>query len=272
MVINYAQKHTKNASKFISSRLRSAFSGKSDLNVVFVVGAPRSGTTLMQSFLSAHSQFTSPDIETGFFRPSVQWEKLDEIVDDFSRSNPKNEIGSSVRAFEHFVNRFAKDGERFVEKTPQHILCIRFLLSAFPNSRIIHMVRDPRDAYASAKKHPTMPQKTARQYYRYWKKCVKHADIALANPQVMDVRYEDFVSNVENSGDAIMKFLCSHFEMSQQYFWQLADRRKDETHFAKLGKSIDSSSVGQFRVELSDAEARLAKCMLPTYMKKYHYL
>ena len=272
MVINYAQKHTKNTSKFILSQLRSAFSGKSDLDVVFVVGSPRSGTTLMQSFLSAHSRFTSPDIETGFFRPSVQWEKLDEIVDDFSRSNPKNKIGSSVRAFEHFVNSFAKNRERFVEKTPQHIFNITFLLSAFPNSRIIHMVRDPRDAYASARKHPTMPQQTARQYFRYWKKCEKHADLALANPQVMDMRYEDFVSHFERSGDAIMKFLCSHFEMSQQYFWQQSDRRKDEAHFAKLGKSIDSSSVGQFRVELTDAEARLAKCMLAKYMKKYHYL
>ena len=61
-------------------------------------------------------------------------------------------------------------GKRFVEKTPQHILHLPFILKWFPQAQVIHLVRDGRDCYCSSKINIDIPQnKSAKEFASYWK-------------------------------------------------------------------------------------------------------
>lgn len=106
---------------------------------IFVLGQPRSGTTLCEMILSAHPDIIScGELEAG---PDAMLPYNDEeaVFDaagfrkQFCRHLPLNMQGAS----------------RFVDKMPGNYRFIGYLLAAFPDARIIHISRDPRDVALS---------------------------------------------------------------------------------------------------------------------------
>ncbi len=155
---------------------------------IFVVGCPRSGTTLIQELLGMH-----PDIytckETHFFRKIRRKGKrklLDYLVlsprnvlqaYEFIRSHNKllgqYDSGSvrSLRAATLFFNRLmtseaqARDKLAWVEKTPGHLFNIGLIKRHIPAAQFVHVIRDGRDVVASlvdaAERFPRVWQKYA---------------------------------------------------------------------------------------------------------------
>lgn len=131
-------------------------SERSEKQHVFVVGAPRSGTTLLQVLIASHSRFCTWEGETKMFT----WQNtfaanannlgLDRsfVEQEFERQT------NLVDFFDACVEQFrgTRSEERFVEKTPQHIRHTRFLANHFPNAHIVHIYRDGRDCYCSARR------------------------------------------------------------------------------------------------------------------------
>lgn len=132
-------------------------SGSAGHENLFIIGCPRSGTTWLQLLLGYH--------------PAVSTANETQLVSDYlgpplrrwmSSSRSRRDTGLQ-QLFEHeeFVarlravaretmTRIADDGSEVVlEKTPQHALWGPELLEIFPDARIIHLVRDPRDVTAS---------------------------------------------------------------------------------------------------------------------------
>ena len=240
---------------------------------VFVVGSPRSGTTLVQSVLAAHSRLFSIPGETGIFSYQnifsrrhfgLSWEEnralfreSRDVVDFFDRA---------VRLLES-----RSEGRTFVEKTPQHVLRLEFLMRRFPNARFVHVVRDGRDCYGSAKSHPGIPQMTsARRFARYWRRCV---DIPLrldGHPRLTTVRYEGFVRAAPRELERVMGFLGLASEPGQldpDRFGSHKRGRRDE--FRLLRSPVSDHRVGRWRDELSAAEKtdfeRVARRQLVAY-------
>lgn len=114
------------------------FPKSSDLDIVFVFGAPRSETTLMHRILSCHSGFFSIDQETGFFSKSNYF-NLDHfalgapdwprVVD--SASGPGAYLNNAIKVVQ---KRQDCRGKIFVEKTQQHVLYLKRLLRIFNNA------------------------------------------------------------------------------------------------------------------------------------------
>lgn len=140
---------------------------------VFVVGCPRSGTTLLQAMLGAHPEiFTFP--ETHFFRkiwgrmwrwrrlgvlsPTSarwSWSETRRIVRPRSRSY---ERAPMLPAFRIFASRFRdmvdsatrdRSKETWVDKSPVHLHCIDLIESTIPAARFVHVIRDGRQVIAS---------------------------------------------------------------------------------------------------------------------------
>ena len=114
---------------------------------IFIVGSPRSGTTLTGKILNSH-----PDIAT-WFVPYFMWEKpfrhnIDDVLTE-KDATPKviQYIRESFRYFKH------KTGAKYViDQSPRNSLRISFIRKIFPEAKFIHVIREPKDAILSIKK------------------------------------------------------------------------------------------------------------------------
>lgn len=225
---------------------------------VFVVGAPRSGTSLVQSVLAAHSGLFSIPGETGLF-------SLQNIFDrrHFGLSWAENrELFAASRDVIDFFDRAVgllasrEAGRTFVEKTPQHVLRLAFLARRFPRARFLHVVRDGRDCFASAKGHAGIPQaSSARRFARYWGRCVDAALGMSGHPRLLTVRYEDLARDAPGELARAMRFLGLEPEPEQLDPARFgAHKRGRREEFQLLRSPISARSVGRFRTDLSPAE------------------
>lgn len=128
--------------------------------MVFIIGCQRSGTTYLQRLLGSH-----PKIKTGQESFVFEW-YLAPLLRSWEQNEKKSlESGrAGVGLKSYFTNaRFRelllgflapmlenlKEGEMFLEKTPDHSMCIPEIIQLLPNAKIIHTLRDARDNVAS---------------------------------------------------------------------------------------------------------------------------
>lgn len=139
---------------------------------IFLVGCPRSGTTLLQSLLAAHPQIASFP-ESHFFKyltPSRPWmrslgiasrwvqprlkEFLQEIGQEiYISSLPKNAIfrHQYVKVFIEFLDTLTVQQNKtlWLEKTPEHLHYIDYIEKVVPGAKFIHIIRNGSDVVAS---------------------------------------------------------------------------------------------------------------------------
>jgi hypothetical protein len=127
--------------------------------LVFLVGAPRSGTTWLQLLLSRSSSVvTAPEthVFSLFLRSMVdQWNRLRKTGERIGLNQilSEEEFHLLLRTGSGFV--FAKIGLSkpsatvILDKTPNHVYCWREILDAWPEAHFIHIIRDPRSVVAS---------------------------------------------------------------------------------------------------------------------------
>src|SRR5579885_528706 len=148
----------------------------------FIVGCPRSGTTLLATLLDRHSRICVPP-ETHFFYFERDWElfsKGDPVsdLDAYRKINPRindlrfdNEkisrlLGGGSPGPKAFFEALMADyteragKKRWGEKTPDHLLKLDSILGHFPEAKIILITRDGRDVVDSLRRMPWMPRKS----------------------------------------------------------------------------------------------------------------
>lgn len=209
---------------------------------IFIVGAPRSGTTLLQSLISSHSEFFSPP-ETSFFLNvlpllGVQYTNPDFpisadgirlIKQDFEHTTGLTlSIDRTIlpgtpakQVFEQLVAGFNKeDKPRWVEKTTNHARCMLAIRKFYPEAKFIHLIRDPVDSVASMASIKPISLADFRityisSYYgfsRLWKKNVLSALRYPDQANVLHIFYEDLVLKPRMTLERICAFLGVAFE------------------------------------------------------------
>lgn len=243
--------------KNISWRINSSVSSK---KLIFVLGTPRSGTTLLQKVLESHQSLFSIQSQTAIFSYQNFWCKnrimfdLDKGIRDSLLTKSKD----NVDFFENCVNYLEKDNSDkiFIEKTPQHISRLDFLLKHFPNAKFIHIVRNGRDCYCSATKHPFIPQsKSLKSFAKYYNKCLLQGIRNFNNPNVFTLHYEDLVNEPHKYVRNLMSFLKLTLEHAQiDASFRSKDKRAKLEQFKKLNEPINSTSVNRWKRELTERE------------------
>ena len=106
------------------------------ISPIFIVGMPRSGTTLVEQIISSHSQVTGAG-ELSF---------VEQFGGSLARGLSEINTTSLLGFREHYLNRlkdFAKGNLIVTDKMPQNFRYIGLLIAAFPESRIVHVKRNP---------------------------------------------------------------------------------------------------------------------------------
>lgn len=162
---------------------------------LIIGGCARSGTTLLQSALSAHPAICVIPFETQAFCNS--WYYGNAVT-------PRVFKLSSVAAY--FSTCGIPPGTRYwCEKTPRNIQVFADLLAAFGKRiRLLQIVRDGRDVICSC--HPDEPQRFWVSSER-WIEDVTTGLAYLNHPQVMTLRYEDLVSSFKEVMRSVYEFL-----------------------------------------------------------------
>jgi protein-tyrosine sulfotransferase len=210
--------------------------------IVFVLGAPRSGTTLLQRILSVHPDCFSLESETGLFSHQDIFARLhfglgrEETDALFATS--RDIVDFMCKGIGILEKKYGVE-KRFVEKTPQHVLKMRFLLDRFPNARFLHIHRDGRDCYCSSLGHPFIPQKSVTSFARYWRRCVLAGLACRSHPRAMTLSYETLTASPADTISSIMNFLGAAVSAEQVDNMALGrDRRSARPEFSRLGKSL----------------------------------
>lgn len=247
--------------------LRWKRSRPTDLPVVFVLGAPRSGTTLLHRILLNHSKLKGFSFETDIISPKsvhdfTRYEGLfdRELFDDaLAATSGISDLFAYLHR--HGLGPLGEDGTVFyVEKTPQHVKRIDFILANFPNALIVNMVRDGRDAFCSGQNARNIPQAAdLARYAGYWRECVARRLAHAGDPRILDVRYEDFTADAATGLAGVMAHLGLEVETENQLgAGSLSqDTRSSEYAFKRLNEPISTKTVERWRTELSAEQNRL---------------
>jgi hypothetical protein len=115
--------------------------------VIFIVGSPRSGTTLLENILGSHPEIAD------WYEPYYVWERFFSCEkDDVWRPRTPDERTKSLIRKEYRIFGDKSQKSAILDKSPGHVFNIPVIHSVFPEARWIHIVRDGRDVTLSIRK------------------------------------------------------------------------------------------------------------------------
>lgn len=117
---------------------------------IFVVGCPRSGTTLVRLILDAHPNIScGPETHILLDVSKATDERFRRLA-EFGETEARwhERVATLFGGFQSDYARRRGRG-RWADKTPQYVFCLDFIVACFPDAQIIHVVRDGLDVTAS---------------------------------------------------------------------------------------------------------------------------
>jgi tetratricopeptide (TPR) repeat protein len=232
---------------------------------VFIVGMPRSGTSLVEQIVSSHSKvFAGGERhEIAMLRSRLTPPDRVESPREWDRSTISREADGLLRK----LSALDGEAERITDKMPSNLLLLGLIATLFPQARVIFCRRDPRDVCLScffqlfARTNHLFSYDLAdcgRQYALY-EQVTDHWRRTLPL-RTLFVQYEDLVADVEGQGRRLIDFLglpweprCLEFHQNRrpvltQSVWQVRqpiyDRsvgrwRHYEKHLGSLQSALD---------------------------------
>ena len=265
---------------------------------IFIVGVGRSGTSLLQSMLNTHSKMSFIP-ETHFLRKYVfkssvvvDEKNIDSIIetlnndDDFLRAKIPAieivEIGMGyLDIYDALLDVYVKrKGKKIIgDKDPRNIDFLQQLNKFYPEGKVIHMIRDPRDVVLSRTK---ADWSKGRSFYL-------HAYLYITQLQrgrrlgkekyginYIEIFYEDLISDPVKVLNELCKFLKVNFEEKMLNFSKSAEELvdKEEMQWKKetLGPLLVKNK-DKWKKELNEEQIGLIQCVCkPVFdMNMYSY-
>jgi len=202
---------------FDANWLEKAHGGSDDPSPIFIIGQPRTGTTLVERIITAHSDVSSAG-ELQQFGMAVKrllgapssGPLTPELI---ARSAREIDLRQLANLYLDTTRSVRPKSKRFVDKLPVNYLYAPLIAAAFPQAKIIHLVRGALDScfssykqlFADAYYHSYDQQETARHHVRY-RKLMRHWRSVLGD-RMFDVEYEAIVENFEPSARKLIDFL-----------------------------------------------------------------
>jgi tetratricopeptide (TPR) repeat protein len=237
-----------------TSKLLREKSGHPSRVPVFVVGMPRSGTTLVEQILASHSKVFGAGELDAFGRAVAGIASANGVpFPELASTISADALRALGRAYVERLNRAPVAAERIVDKMPSNFSFVGLIHLALPHARIIHTRRDPLDTclscfsilFTSEHAHAYELGELGR-FYRgyatlmgYWRK-------VLPAGVMLEVQYEDVVDDLEGQARNIIAHCGLGWEDSCLAFHET--QRPVETASARqVRQPVYRSSVGRWR-------------------------
>lgn len=222
---------------------------------VFILGMPRSGTSLVEQILASHSQVHGSGEREEMFQLA---DRLSEKLND-SRAYPACLSAltkdSSKEIAEHFLGvlrRADPHAARITDKMPGNFHHIGLIATLFPEAKIIHCQRDARDTCLSiffgdfVGSHPYSYDLTnLGRYHREYQRLMAHWHDVLPG-RILDVQYEALVERQEDRSREIVSFCGLDWEARCLDFHKTSRNVRTRSN-AQVRQPIYRSSVARWR-------------------------
>ncbi|MGH8033633.1 MAG: tetratricopeptide repeat-containing sulfotransferase family protein [Lysobacterales bacterium] len=248
---------------FTAELLQSRPAGHSSTRPVFVLGLPRSGTTLVDRIINAHSQAASlGEINTLVFAlmrtVAEEGSKRSEATNDVQsrteliRRSAQIDFSRLGDKYAAAIGQYGHQEPRLVDKTPLNFLYLGLIHLALPEARIIHLRRNPVDScYAMYKTlfrmgYPfSYSLQDVGRYYMAYHRLMAHWRAAMPGA-VLDVDYERLVTDQENESRRILDWCGLEWEDACMEFHR-SDSPAATASAAQVRQAMYSTSVGNWR-------------------------
>ncbi len=235
---------------------------------IFIMGCPRSGTTLLAQILNCHSRISIyhetyyyPVFhgELAHYGDLRRQENLERFLADlfehlriqrveppdpeeFRRALVAPTFPGVLHTLLHLYAR-RQSKLRSGDKTPGHHAHVARLREDFPESPMLFLLRDPRDTVLSMQRvFRTSVKGAAARWNRAFQ------DYVRSSPSIHAVRFEELVRDPERVLQTVCGHLGERFEPAMlQYYEHVPPEFLDRRHAGRLRGPIDASSVGNYR-------------------------
>ena len=247
---------------------------------VFLLGFPRSGTTLLDQILSSHSRIvvleekhTLQDILNEYAVSAV---RLAEFADCDGATLQHYRERYWARVAEFMPDR--PPDKLFVDKLPLNTLLLPLIRRLFPQARYLFAVRDPRDVVLSCFMQSFEPNEAMRHFFtlestvRYYTAVMGVGLLALqAFPQCIHrLRYEDLVEDIQAEAKRLLAFLGLHWEPPVLEFHKTARQRHINTpSYHQVAQPIYQSARGRWQHYANHLQPVLPR--LRTFVEYFGY-
>ena len=232
------------------------FQGLDDDRPVFIVGMPRSGSTLVEQILSSH-----PDIygagEVKYLSVALaklrdRFPSLPKYPDMVAKLTPA-QLDIAAKGYLEALSQGAGEAKRITDKLLTNYFFLGLINLMFPKAKVIHTLRDPVDTCLSGFTKlfkDDMPHSydlgELGRYYGKYRELMKHWEEVLPEGFMTTVVYEDVVADTEKEAKRLIEFLglpwndkCVDFHKS--------DRPVKTASVAQVRKPIYKTSVQRWK-------------------------
>ncbi|GBC61686.1 hypothetical protein DENIS_2648 [Desulfonema ishimotonii] len=183
---------------------------------VFIVGMPRSGTSLVEQIVASHPQVHGAGELSDIAYMVRDFSKLLKTSDPYPKSlGLLTERMADILAQNHLrrLRRLSRTADRITDKMPQNFFHLGLLSLMFPKARVIHCVRNPLDTALSVYFQNfsggltySFDMKAIAVYYQQYRRMMAHWKSVLDIP-ILDVRYEALIEDQERLSREMIDFL-----------------------------------------------------------------
>ncbi|ADG87367.1 sulfotransferase family protein [Thermobispora bispora] len=270
---------------------------------IFVIGCPRSGTTMLQLMLHSHPRIAVPP-ETRFVVPAyfsrrmygdmrlaenrrrlatwiatgknTKFRELGLDADEFVRAAMlgPGSFGSVIgMAFQCYAERFGKP--RWGDKRPSYYRHVEMLLRMFPDAQFVHLIRDGRDCVASLKEMPWY-RPDAIYAAANWAESIDFAKRyarKLPKDTYYQLRYEDLTADPETELKRLCDFLGEEYDPAMCEPWHIAEIAvpKHKVWHSNTHGEVTTAHSGKWVTKLEPWEIALCEAVLGDRLVAHGY-
>ena len=260
-------------------KINSKINYQNDENLVFLIGFPRSGTTLLDSILRSHSEITvleeKPyllDLRHAFFKQNDNnLSSLLNITQDI-RDKIRNEY------FKKIFSQIGKNKKIIVDKFPLTIIELGFVKCIFPKAKIILAMRHPCDVVTSCF-FSSFKINDAMVNFLSWKSTIQFYNKVFdlfefytneMNLSFLTIKYEDLIINFKNNVQKMTKYIGLEYESNMENFFITAKNRSriSTPSYSQVINPLYTTSINRWKnyPNTNEIEKKLNK-----WIKKFNY-
>jgi tetratricopeptide (TPR) repeat protein len=223
---------------------------------IFIIGMPRSGTTLVEQIIASHPAVhgagelqTFNEVVLSVRGPAGNFLPYPDFVPALD-ARALQRIGAAYVAE---VRKLAPGSERVTDKMPSNYYFAGLIRLALPGAKIIHTIRDPVDTCMScfsklfsAEQNHTYDLGELGRYYKRYEQLMAHWHRILPTGSIFDVRYEDVVADLETQARRIIAY-CGLSWHHDCLLFHKTDRPVRTASATQVRQPIYDTAVGRWR-------------------------
>lgn len=270
----------------------------SNIKPIFIGCLSKTGASLLRNLIGSHPNIFGGDgFETNWFSSQIigEWKNADTIRQKWLREwycisyddyiHIQNRSNSGVNFFSNLMEFCAKrEGKkRWLEKSPGNIKNLDLIKASWPQSKLVHSVRDLRDVFASWK-YKSTGKLLKSDVNDFVFKVVESYDaidglLGSQTNSYLEVKYEDIVLNTERTLKEVFRFLEEDWiDGLHIYDGKVGELKKVQTIIGKnsntsqsLTMPIFTDSIGHWKKLLSQEEINTIESELGEYQSTFGY-